>query len=127
MAKKMLEGLKVADFTTVIAGPLITKPLAAHGATVLKIEGRGHPGLFRGGMGGMFPQTDFQGPFNPWLNRGAGFGFWNTGKLSIALNLAKPKGIEIAKQFVAWADIVMENFAGGAMKRMGWAMRSSRR
>ena len=116
MAKGMLEGLKVADFTAVIAGPLTTKPLAAHGATVLKIEGRGHPDMFRAGA---FPQTDFQGPFNPWLNRGPASAFWNTGKLSIALNLTKPKGKEIARQIVTWADIVVENFAGGVMKKMG--------
>ncbi|UCH42250.1 MAG: CoA transferase [Dehalococcoidales bacterium] len=119
MAKKMLEGIKVADFAGVIAGAYTTKMMAAYGATVLKIEGRGRPDTFRGGMGTMFPQTDFQGPFNPWLNRGAGFGFWNTGKLSVALNVTKPRGKEIAKKFIAWSDIVIENFAGGAMKRMG--------
>ncbi|UCH42252.1 MAG: CoA transferase [Dehalococcoidales bacterium] len=118
MAKKMLEGLKVADFTTVIAGPVITKPLAAYGATVLKIEGRNHLDLFRQGM---VPPvgTDFPGPFNPWANRNPAGAFYNTGKLSISLNLAKAKGREIAKQFIMWADIVVENFAGGAMKRMG--------
>ena len=116
MPKKLFEGLKVADFTNVIAGPLITKTLAAHGAEVLKIEGRGHPDLFR--RGGL-PQDDVPGPFNPWLNRGPGFTLWNTGKISVALNLTHPKGVEVVKRFVAQADIVVENFAGGIMEKMG--------
>jgi benzylsuccinate CoA-transferase BbsF subunit len=127
MAKKMLEGLKVVDFTTVIAGPAITKPLADYGATVLKIESRGHLDLLRQSP---FPepqqqrgfpvfQADLRGPFSPWGNRSPAAAFYNTGKLSIAINLANPEGRELAKRFVAWADVVVENFAGGAMKRMG--------
>ena len=128
MPKKLLEGLKVVDFTTVIAGPFITKTMAAYGAEVIKIESRTHPDLWRGGMfsrnrkqamimSGM--TADDLKPFSPWMNSGAAFGFWNTGKLSIAIDLAKPKGIELAKQLVAQADVVVENFAGGVAKRMG--------
>ena len=51
MSKKMFEGLKIVDFTTVIAGPFITKTMAAYGAEVIKIESRSHPDLWRG-MGG---------------------------------------------------------------------------
>lgn len=116
MPKRLLEGMKVLDFTTVIAGPLITKTMAAHGAVVLKVESRSRPGLFR--MFGPY-RDDTLAPFNPWLNRGGSFGLWNTGKLSLALNLAHPRGVEIAKRLVVWADIVVENFAGGVMKRMG--------
>ncbi len=43
----------------------------------------------------------------------------NTGKLSVAMNLGHPKGRDLAKRFIAWADVVVENFAGGAMGRMG--------
>ena len=116
MNKKLLEGLKVLDFTTVIAGPFMTKLLTAYGAQVIKIESRSRPGLFR--QFGPY-QDDILRPFNPWFNRGGGFGFWNTGKLSVAINLAHPKGVEMAKRLVAWADVVVENFAGGVMKRMG--------
>lgn len=123
MSRKMLEGLKVADFTGVIAGPLTTKPLASYGATVLKIEGRGHPDMFRGQAVppavDSLAQRDAQPWFNPWLNRSATHALWNTSKLSIAINLALPRGRELAKRFVAWSDVVTENFAGGAMKRMG--------
>jgi len=114
--RRLLEGLKVVDFTTVIAGPLITKTMAAHGAEVIKIESRTRPGLFR--RVGPY-KDDTLRPFSPWLNRGGGFGLWNTGKLSVALNLTHPKGVAVAKQLVAWADVVTENFAGGVMKRMG--------
>jgi benzylsuccinate CoA-transferase BbsF subunit len=117
VGKKLLEGLKVADFTAVIAGTLITKTIAAYGAEVIKIEGRGHPDLFR--RGSTIQDDIFSNHYVPWLNRGSSFGMWNTGKLSIALNLGNPKGIEIAKRFVARADIVVENFAGGVMERLG--------
>ena len=116
MAERLLEGLRVLDFTTVIAGPFITKMLTAYGAQVLKVESRERPGLFR--RAGPY-RDDHPAPFNPWMNRGGGFGFWNTGKLSLCLNLADPRGLEIARRLAAWADVVVENFAGGVMKRMG--------
>jgi benzylsuccinate CoA-transferase BbsF subunit len=116
MSKKLFEGFKVADFTAVIAGSLITKTLASHGAEVLKIEGRNHLDIFRQSV-----QSVMDDPyvFQPWANRGLSFNVWNTTKKGVALNLAHPKGKEIAKRLVAWADIVVENFAGGAMKKMG--------
>jgi benzylsuccinate CoA-transferase BbsF subunit len=116
VAKRLLEGVKILDFTIVIAGPFITRMMAAYGAEVLKIESRTHPEVFR--RFGPF-KDDHPAPFNPWNNRGGAFGVWNSGKLSLALNLAHPRGVEIAKQLVAWADIVVENFAGGIIKRMG--------
>ncbi len=114
---KMCEGLKVADFTAVIAGTLITKTLASYGAEVVKIEGRNHPDLFR--RGALIKDDVYEKAYTPWLNRGGAFGQWNAGKLSVALNLIHPKGREIAKLFVSRADIVVENFAGGVMERMG--------
>jgi len=111
MERQPLEGIKVADFTWVVTGPLITKHLADYGAEVIKIEGRSRSDIQRSTR-----------PFKddiPGENRSGQFNMDNTGKLSVALNLAHPEGIEVAKRFVAWADIVVENFAGGAMKRMG--------
>jgi benzylsuccinate CoA-transferase BbsF subunit len=116
MSGKLFEGFKVADFSAVIAGSLITKTLASHGAEVVKIEGRNHLDVFRQSMPSIYDDPPI---FQPWANRGAGFNLWNTGKYGIALNLAHPKGREIAKRFVARADIVVENFAGGAMEKMG--------
>ncbi|MFC1966834.1 CaiB/BaiF CoA transferase family protein [Chloroflexota bacterium] len=111
MSKRPLEGIKVVGFTWVFAGPLITKALADNGAEVIRIEGKSRPDSERAAH-----------PFKDGIigvNRSGGFNLYNTGKLGITLNLAHPKGIEIAKKFVARADVVVENFAGGAMKRMG--------
>jgi benzylsuccinate CoA-transferase BbsF subunit len=112
MASRILEGIKVADFCWAYVGPLTTKYLADCGAEVIKIEGRSRPDVERAAVP----------PFKdnvPGLNRSGCFNAVNTGKCSVAINLAHPKGKEIAKRLVAWADIVTENFAGGAMARMG--------
>jgi len=111
MSKKPLEGIKVADFTWVWTGPTSTKVLADFGATVLRIESKVRPDVWR-----------IQPPFKddvPGPNRGAVFNSQNTSKMSCSVNLGLPQGKEIAKRFVAWADIVADNFAGGAMERMG--------
>lgn len=111
MAKLPLEGVKVADFCWVWTGPTTTKVLADFGATVVRIESKKRLGVWR-----------IQLPFKddvPGPNRGAVFNSINTGKMAVTINLAHPRGIELAKKFVAWADIVADNFAGGAMERMG--------
>ncbi len=111
MPETVLEGIKVADFTWVWVGPQTTKILSDYGAEVVKIEGRTRPDPervsrpYRDGIAG--------------LNRGGSYNQYNTGKLSVAINLAHPRGVEVARRFVAWADVVVENFAGGAMRRMG--------
>jgi benzylsuccinate CoA-transferase BbsF subunit len=111
MGNLPLEGVKVADFTWVWTGPTTTKVLADFGATVFKIESEVRWDVWR-----IQPpfKGDDQGP-----NRGAVFNSINTSKKSVTLNLAHPKALEIAKKFVAWADVVTDNFAGGAMERMG--------
>ena len=111
MPKKPLEGVKVVGFTWYVAGPQTTKTLAACGAEVISIEGRTRvdpqrtTGPYKDGASGV----DRSGDFNQY----------NAGKMSIALNLANPKGVEIAKKLIARADIVVENYAGGVVKRMG--------
>jgi len=111
LVKKPLEGIKVVDFGWAWTIPLTARTLCDHGAEVIKIESRNRPevhrtlGPFKDGISGL----DRSGQFNQD----------NTGKLSIALNLAHPKGVEIAKRLVARADIVMENFAGGVIERIG--------
>jgi len=112
MTKQLLEGVKVADFCWALAGPRSVKILSDHGAEVIKIEGRKK----------RLDNQRVTAPFKDnivGVNRAAIFNPYNTGKLSVALNLAHPKGVEIAKRLVTWADVVTENFSGGSMKRMG--------
>jgi benzylsuccinate CoA-transferase BbsF subunit len=108
----VLRGVKVADFSWAYVGPLTAKALADCGAEVIKVEGRSRPDVERATVP----------PFKDnvlGLNRGGHFNSVNTSKQSLALNLAKPKGIEVARKLVGWADVVVENFSGGAMERMG--------
>lgn len=106
-----LTGLKVADFSWVGAGPRATKDLADHGATVIKVES-----AKRLDLGRVSP------PFKdgkPHRDGSVFFAITNTSKLGVAINLSDPRGIEVAKKLVAWADIVVENFGKGFMERIG--------
>lgn len=107
-----LEGIRVADFTWVWAGPFCTMHLAHLGAEVIKIESQARPDLARRlpiVPKGMEPDVNRSGYFNQWSQR----------KKSILLNLSKPEGIAIAKQLVAKRDVVVENFATGVMEQLG--------
>jgi len=109
--KLPLEGIRVADFTWVWAGPFCTLQLAHLGAEVIRIETATRPCITR-----LLPPW----PDNkPGLNRSGYFNQYNQGKRSLTLNLKEPKALEIAKQLVAKSDIVTENFAGGVMDRLG--------
>jgi crotonobetainyl-CoA:carnitine CoA-transferase CaiB-like acyl-CoA transferase len=93
-----LAGIRVLDFSWVIAGPTATRYLAAMGAEVIKVEapGRGDPG--RGSE----------------LHTVLG-----QAKRGIVLNLKKPDAIEIARALAAKCDVLVENFATGVMDRLG--------
>ena len=93
-----LSGVRVLDFSWVIAGPTATRYLAAMGAEVIKIEapGRGDPGRASE------------------LHRVLG-----QAKKGIVLDLKKPEAIAIARDLAAKADVVVENFATGVMDRLG--------
>lgn len=91
---------------------MCTKVLSDHGAEVIKIEG-GNRRIDNQRVTMPFKDDIFG------VDRAAVFNPFNTGKRSVAINLAHPKGVELAKGLVAWADIVTDNFAGGAMDRMG--------
>ena len=108
---QIFDGIKVADFSWVIVGPRSTQYLAEHGATVVRIESVSHPETLRTGG----PYVDFQ----VGINRTGFYGRYNTNKYGASLNLGHTKGIEIAKRFVEWADIVAESFVPGRMKAWG--------
>lgn len=111
MDRTLLEGVKVLDLGWVMTGPITTKYLADCGAEVIKVERITTGDTLRANA-----------PFKDnirGVNRGGRFNQCNTSKMSIALNLAHPKGKEIARQLVAWSDIVLDNFSAGAIERMG--------
>ena len=100
-----LGGLRVLDFTTTIAGPHCGRMLADLGAEVIKIEA---------------PDGDMMRT-RPPLRNGAStsFGQLNAGKKSVVLDLKSPAGVEAALRLVATADVVVENFRPGVMRRFG--------
>ena len=97
-------GLRVLDFTTTIAGPHCTRLLADLGAEVIKIEA---------------PDGDMMRTRLP-LRNGAStsFGQLNAGKKSVVLDLKSPEGREIVRRLVQTADLVVENFRPGVMRRL---------
>jgi crotonobetainyl-CoA:carnitine CoA-transferase CaiB-like acyl-CoA transferase len=112
MAKAPLEGVRVADFCWAWAGPYGALQLAHLGAEVIRIESTTR----------MCPSRLIP----PWAdniqqgyNRSGYFNQYNQGKRSLTLNLKTPEGLDIAKKLVAKSDVVMENFAGGVMEKMG--------
>lgn len=111
MPEKALEGVKVADFTWVGVGPVTTKYLADHGATVVRVESTTRTDILRR----LPPYKDEE----PGVDRSGFFANFNTNKWGLTLNLSTPKGIQVAKRLIAWADIVAENFSPGAMGKWG--------
>lgn len=102
-----LGGLLVADFSRVLAGPLATMTLADLGANVIKVE---RPG------GG--DDTRQWGP--PWTeSSSAYFECVNRSKRSIALDLADPADLAVARELALRADILVENHKAGALSRFG--------
>src|SRR5258705_6553021 len=102
-----LQGVKVVDFTQFEAGPSCTEALGWLGADVVKIENpkMGDPGRrLRPGQ----PDTD------PYY-----FHAFNANKKSITVNLKSPKGLELVKDMIGKADVMIENFAPGAIERLG--------
>lgn len=113
-----LDGLKIADFSWVGAGPRATKDLADNGAEVIKIESRKRLDLGRMSPPFAGNPKDFDGS--------AFFAQTNTSKKSVTINLSDPRGIEVAKKLVAWADVVVENFGPGFMERVGLSFETLR-
>ena len=101
-----LEGVKVLDFTAVMAGPYCTLMLADMGADVTKIE--------------TFPEGDGSRRFEPKVNdESYCFAVLNRNKKSVALDMKQAQGREIFMQLAAKADIVVENFRPGVAKKLG--------
>lgn len=97
-------GLRVLDFSTTIAGPHCTRMLADLGAEVIKVET----------ADGETMRT------RPPLRSDCSttFGQLNVGKKSLVLDLKSPRGIEVVRRMVAGADVLVENFRPGVMRRL---------
>lgn len=94
-----LEGVRILDFTWVVAGPVATRILGDHGAQVVKVERKNPPPMGNRKLG---LQCD--------LHRS---------KLSVALNMQHPRGLELAPRLAAMSDIVMDNFSARVMRTWG--------
>ena len=97
-------GIRVIEFASMVAGPYCGQMLADMGAEVIKIEGIEGDGLRavrpqHAGLGALFAQN-------------------NRGKKSISLDVKSPEGLAICRDLVRSADVVLENFRPGVMKRL---------
>ncbi|TWB59087.1 CaiB/BaiF CoA transferase family protein [Bradyrhizobium sacchari] len=102
-----LDGLLVVDFTRVVAGPACTQTLADFGARVIKIENPDGGDDTRA-----YEHAEIGGESAAYLSL-------NRNKRGIALDLAVPEAREIALDLIRKADVVVENFSGGVMKKFG--------
>src|SRR5262249_12001937 len=105
MDADILHQARVLDFTTTIAGPHCTRLLADLGADVVKIES---------------PAGDLMRTPPP-LRGGASscFGQLNAGRRSLVLDLKQPAAGDVVRRLVGRAEVVVENFRPGVMKRLG--------
>jgi crotonobetainyl-CoA:carnitine CoA-transferase CaiB-like acyl-CoA transferase len=103
------EGVKILDFTQVLAGPYASYQLALLGADVIKVERREGEDMRRTPLS------------REWADRGLAPGWQaiNGNKRSLTLDLSKTEAIAIVKQLAAQADVVMENFRPGVMDKLG--------
>ena len=98
MNRLPLSGVRIADFSWIIAGPTATRHLALMGAEVIKVGSARRPD----------PST-----------RGSAFHVYNQSKKYTALNLSQQRGKELALDLVAQCDVVVENYAAGVFERLG--------
>jgi crotonobetainyl-CoA:carnitine CoA-transferase CaiB-like acyl-CoA transferase len=103
-----LAGVRIVDFTHVLAGPFATRVLADLGAEVLKV------------------QTDTRSA-GAHANVYPYFAMWNRSKSSITLNMADPRALDVLRELVCQADVVIENFSAGVLEQWGagWPEMSS--
>ena len=99
-ADKPLQGLKVLDFTHVLAGPFATRILADMGADVIKINSADRA-------------VGTQDPHHPY------YLMWNRSKRALALNMSQDSAKQLAGQLANQADIVIDNFSAGVLDRWG--------
>jgi len=111
MNKGVFKDLKIAAFNWAMVGPLTLKFFADYGATVVRVETSLHPCV-----------TRTSAPFkdnSAGINRSGYFNHFSANMMSLSLNMNSPQGMEVAKELIGWADVVMENFTPGVMDKWG--------
>ena len=105
-----LRGVRVADFGQVIAAPVTAQMLGWLGAEVILVETESR---FTTRVWPPFADGEFG------INQSGGFNLVNNNKLSCSLDLSKPDALEIARGIIGVSDVLVENYATGAMERLG--------
>jgi len=104
-APRPLEGIRVLDFTRVLSGPHCTRMLSDLGAEVIKVEPpEGDLTRFA------FPRVGSMSTY---------FAQQNIGKKNISMDLKKPEAVELIKKLVSECDVLVENYRGGVMDKLG--------
>jgi crotonobetainyl-CoA:carnitine CoA-transferase CaiB-like acyl-CoA transferase len=106
-SKNILDGVRVLDFTQALAGPTTTRLMAEMGAEVIKVELAPHGEASRA---------------LPFLRNGRS-GYYiqqNRGKKSIGIDRKDPRSIELVRKVMEKCDVLVENFAPGAIARLGF-------
>ena len=106
MSKLPLEGIRVIDFSWVLAGPFATRMLGDMGAQVIKIESSARLDITRR------PHAMYGKP-------PSSFEQINANKMSVCLNLKEPRAVELALELVRVSDLSLENFRPGVLTRLG--------
>ncbi|MDD5038540.1 MAG: CoA transferase [Dehalococcoidales bacterium] len=104
-----LEGIRVTDFTNTLVGPHMVQWLAVMGAEVIKVESK----AWVTGSGLSRPKTD-GGQAVPNIQP-----ILNFSKKRCTLNLKQPEAVELAKRLISLSDLVVDNYSGGVMDRIG--------
>jgi crotonobetainyl-CoA:carnitine CoA-transferase CaiB-like acyl-CoA transferase len=107
-----LAGVRVLDFSWALVGSITTKVLGDWGCDVIKVESRGRPCLSRIDVQVHASRADSFDD-KPW------FAHLNTSKCSLALDMKNPASREVLEPLIDWADVVVENFSPGTMKKLG--------
>jgi len=110
-----LEGIRVADFSWVWAGPYCAMMMATLGAEVIKIEGHRRTDLMRHIVNWPLPEP---APTAVPVNQSMALNSVNLNKKSLTLDLSRPEGKALAKKLVAVSDIVVDNMRAGSMAKM---------
>ena len=105
-----LEGIRVTDFTWIVAGPSVSRYLAKCGADVIRVESSKRIDTLR-------VTPPFLGERS--VNSSLSFNGQNAAKRSVALDLSTEAGREVALKLIARSDAVIENYTGGTLERMG--------